>query len=62
MGDDPYDSSPSLVALASASLGHGEMDNQHQRIFQVLVRLDESLRGPFPLETLGARLKQHPCS
>jgi hemerythrin len=27
-------------------------------IFQALLRLDESLRGPFPLETLGARLQQ----
>ena len=34
------------------------MDTQHLRIFQALQRLDESLRGRFPLETLGARLKQ----
>jgi len=33
------------------------MDNQHQRIHQTLLRLVESMRGPFPLETLGARLR-----
>jgi methyl-accepting chemotaxis protein len=40
------------------STGNPDMDNQHLRIFQALLRLDESLRGPFPLATLGARLQQ----
>jgi hemerythrin-like metal-binding protein len=34
------------------------MDNQHLRILVGLQRFAESLRGPFPLQTLGARLKQ----
>lgn len=38
--------------------GHLDMDRQHQRIFQALQRLDESLRGPSPLATLGDRIKQ----
>jgi hemerythrin-like metal-binding protein len=40
------------------STGDPEMDAQHLRILQALQRLDESLRGPFPLATLSARLKQ----
>lgn len=42
---------------ASCRIGVDEMDSQHVRIFHALQRLQESLEGPFPLETLGARLK-----
>jgi len=38
--------------------GDADMDGQHLRILQALQRLDESLRGPFPLATLSARLTQ----
>jgi hemerythrin len=38
--------------------GDPDLDGQHLRILQALQRLDESLRGPFPLVTLAARLKQ----
>jgi hemerythrin len=39
-------------------VGDPDLDAQHLRILQALERLDESLRGPFPLATLSARLKQ----
>jgi methyl-accepting chemotaxis protein len=38
--------------------GEPEMDGEHLRLFTALQRLDESLRGPHGLETLGARLRQ----
>jgi hemerythrin-like metal-binding protein len=47
---------PSVEAVCH--IGVDEMDSQHVRIFYALQRLQESLEGPFPLETLGARLKQ----
>jgi methyl-accepting chemotaxis protein len=38
--------------------GAAARDAEHLRIFTALQRLEESLGGPFPLETLGPRLKQ----
>jgi hemerythrin-like metal-binding protein len=59
MDSDPADPSPFAEAtVAAQSTGQPEMDRQHQRLLLVLQRMDESLRGPFPLATLGARLKQ----
>jgi len=59
MDVDPADSSPFAAAAAEAqSTGQPDMDRQHQRLLLVLQRMDESLRGPFPLATLGARIKQ----
>jgi hemerythrin-like metal-binding protein len=53
---DPTSTGSALEGMSR--IGHQEMDSQHLKIFQALQRLGESLRGPFPLETLGARLKQ----
>jgi hemerythrin len=59
MTSDPVDASSSTPLVEDLCMtGDPDMDSQHQRIFQALQRLDESLHGPFPLETLGARLKQ----
>lgn len=56
---DPTDSSAAGTAgVELPRTGEPEMDNQHLRILMALQRLEESLRGPFPLETLAARLKQ----
>ena len=58
MISDPADPSPSGSTLEALCLtGNQDLDNQHGRIFQALQRLDESLRGAHPLETLGARLR-----
>jgi len=59
MDVDSADPSPFVEAAAEAqSTGQPDMDRQHQRLLLVLQRMDESLRGPFPLATLGARIKQ----
>ena len=56
---DPAESSPFAEAVAEPpTTGHADMDHQHQRLLLVLQRMDETLRGPFPLATLGARIKQ----
>jgi len=52
---DPGSPASSLETLFQT--GNQDMDRQHGRIFMALQRLDESLRGPQPLETLGARLR-----
>jgi hemerythrin len=59
MTENQADANPSGYAREGLSqVGDPELDAQHLRILQALERLDESLRGPFPLATLGARLKQ----
>ena len=56
---EPADpSAPGIAGMDLPRTGEPEMDNQHLRILMALQRLEESLRGPFPLETLAARLKQ----
>ena len=59
MDVDSAESSPFAdAATESRWTGQPEMDRQHQRMLLALQRMDESLRGPLPLATLGARLNQ----
>ncbi|MDR3673573.1 MAG: hemerythrin domain-containing protein [Holophaga sp.] len=59
MTSEQADSIPSCFASEDlCRVGDPDLDAQHLRMFHALERLDESLRGPFPLATLGARLKQ----
>lgn len=51
-------SSSATPSGALRRTGDPDMDRQHMHILQALERLHESLLGPFPLENLGARLRQ----
>lgn len=57
---DPLDDgTPSVPPTSNPYLtGAPVMDAEHLRLFGALERLEESLHGPHPLETLGERLMQ----
>ena len=56
MSPEPDLSAP--LADSPLRTGNPTMDDQHQQIFRTIRSLLQSLQGPFPMETLGARLKQ----
>lgn len=49
---------PAAPAPNPYQTGEPVMDAEHLRMFAALERLEESLQGPYPLETLGDRLRQ----
>ena len=56
---EPVELNPSAFSREGLRpTGDPDLDAQHLRILQALQRLEESLCGPFPLATLGARLAQ----